>query len=202
MRNELILAYGLKIKRDISGLNIERRWLNSKHLLLLVFVTILYGLFLFIDIAKYVPEIYASPLSVQALLDIFSRYLARRPLFNHNAALPSILLVVILTYLTLSHCINRTNIIVNMQKLIIKHGPIPALGNKTVETSDIRQLYSKEHISYSRYGFPIHSYEIHAETKSGRDIKLISGIDDKSQALYIEHEIEKFLRIKDEYVSD
>jgi hypothetical protein len=176
MRDEIKLPDGIKIKRDISGLNIERRWLNSKYIFL-AFFTVLYGFYFFEYIQR--PESYriTSPPSVQALVGVF------------------------LTYIVLSGCINKTNIIVNPQSLIIKHGPIPARGNKNINAGELKQLYSRERVSYSKKGRPDYSYEMHAETKSGKDIKLIAGLENKEQVLYIEQEIEKFLKIKDEPVS-
>jgi hypothetical protein len=84
--------------------------------------------------------------------------------------------------------------------LIIKHGPIPAWGNKNLNAGELKQLYSRERVSYSKKGRPDHSYEMHAETKSGKDIKLLAGLENKEQVLYIEQEIERFLKIKDENV--
>ncbi len=177
MRDDIKLPDGIKIKRYFSGLNIERRWLNSKYVFL-AFFTILYGFYFFDYITSPTPESYriTSPTSVQALVGVA------------------------LTYIVLSGCINKTNIIVNPQSLIIKHGPIPAWGNKNLNARDLKQLYSIERVSYSKKGRPDHSYEMHAETKSGEDIKLLNGLENKEQILYIEQEIERFLKIKDERV--
>ena len=80
--------------------------------------------------------------------------------------------------------------------LSIRHVPLPYLGNKTVEASDVKQVYSKERISRSRRGGSV-TYEVHALTHSGRNLKLLSGLPNSEQALFIEQEIERFLRIQD-----
>ncbi len=177
IRDDLKLPDGIKIKRDISGLNIERRWLTSKYIFL-AFFTVLYGLYIFGYMTSPKPESYriTSPPSVQALVGIA------------------------LTYIVLSGCINKTNIIVNPESLIIKHGPIPAGRNKNLNAGELKQLYSRERVGYSKKGRPNYSYEMHAETKSGKDIKLLTGLENKEQVLYIEQEIERFLKIKDEPV--
>ncbi len=174
MRDDIKLPDGIKIKKDISGLNIERRWLNSKYGFL-AFFTVIYGFYFFDNITSPTPRI-TSPPSVQALAGVA------------------------LTYIALSGCINRTNIIVNPQLLIIKHGPIPARGNKHLNAGELKQLYSRERVGYTRNRSPNYSYELHAETKSGKDIKLLTGLENKEQVLYIEQEIERFLRVKDEPV--
>ncbi len=176
-RDEIKLPEGIKIKRDISGLNIERRWLNSKYIFL-AFFTVLYGLYFFDYLTSPAPASYriTSPPSVQALAGVA------------------------LTYIVLSGCINKTRIIIDPKSLIIKHGPIPAWGNKDLNAGELKQLYSLERVGHTKKGGRNYSYELHAETKSGRDIKLLSGLENMEQVLYIEQEIEKYLRIKDEHV--
>ncbi len=117
LRDDIKLPDGIKIKRDISGLNIERRWLNSKYIFL-TFFTVIYGFYFFEYITSPTPESYriTSPPSVQALVGI------------------------VLTYIVLSGCINKTNIMVNPQSLIIKHGPIPAWGNKNLIACDLKMI--------------------------------------------------------------
>jgi Tfp pilus assembly PilM family ATPase len=61
--------------------------------------------------------------------------------------------------------------------------------------ADLKQLYAKEKVSSSRNGTSI-TYEVHV-TRSGRNIKLVSGLESSEQAVYIEQEIEKYLNIKD-----
>jgi len=63
-------------------------------------------------------------------------------------------------------------------------------------TGELRQLYTKEIISQSKSGSSA-SYEIHAISTRGRNIKLLRGLDTSEQALYIEQEIEKYLHIED-----
>ena len=60
----------------------------------------------------------------------------------------------------------------------------------------MKQLYGKEKISRSRNSTSV-SYELRAVTKSGRNIKLVGGLESQEQAIFIEQKIEKYLRIED-----
>lgn len=93
-----------------SIFNCTDELLKVSKYIFLTFFTVLYGLFFFEYLTSPTPENYriTSPPSVQALVGVA------------------------LTYIVLSGCINKTNIIVNPQSLIIKHGPIPAWGNKNL----------------------------------------------------------------------
>ena len=64
-------------------------------------------------------------------------------------------------------------------------------------STDLEQLYSKEHVSRTNKGGVRYSYEVHALTRSGNHVKILGGLSDTEQALFIEQEIEKNLRIED-----
>jgi hypothetical protein len=60
------------------------------------------------------------------------------------------------------------------------------------------QVYTKE-VRHGGKGGGTRTYELHALTRDGRSVKLVSGLAglDSAQALFIEKEIEKYLGIKD-----
>lgn len=101
-----------------------------------------------------------------------------------------------LTYYVVAGWLNRTYIRVSCGKIAVRHGPIPWVGNKELEVSNLKQLYAKEELSRSGRGTTA-TYEVHAITHNGRNIKLVSGLETSEQALYIEQEIEKCLGIED-----
>lgn len=101
-----------------------------------------------------------------------------------------------LTYYVVAGWLNRTHIFVSHGKIAVRHRPIPWLGNKELEASNLKQLYVKEKISQSRHGTSV-TYQIHALTHNSRNIQLVSGLGISEQALYIEQEIEKYLGIED-----
>lgn len=104
---------------------------------------------------------------------------------------------IFLAYSTLAGYLNTTTVRVDWSTLSIHHGPLPWPGNQTIDARDIKQIYVKEHISRSRRGGTSVTYQVHALTHSGKNLQLLSGLPNDEQALFIEQEIEKFLRIQD-----
>lgn len=105
-----------------------------------------------------------------------------------------------LAYYSLSRILNSTVISVDSNRLKIRHGPIPAWGNKTLDPIILRQLYSKER-KHRHKNSVSYSYEVHMFTWDGRNQILLKKLDTPEQALFIEQEIERFLHIKDEPVA-
>ena len=104
-----------------------------------------------------------------------------------------------LSYYVLAGYINRTVIKVNRNMLTIKHGPLPWFGNKQLHSHDLAQLYCKECMHRHKNSSSC-TYEVHAILKDGQHAKLVTGLDESEQALYLEQEIERFLRIEDQPV--
>lgn len=103
-------------------------------------------------------------------------------------------------YIVLSNYINKTFIEVDSRGVEIHHGPLPPFGRKRLESTEIKQLYTKEGLSDRRSGTTI--YEVRAVTYGDRDEIVVFGLPDPSQALYIEQEIERALGIKDRPVPE
>ena len=102
-----------------------------------------------------------------------------------------------LVYFTLAGFVNRTEIRVDYRALTVRHRPLPVFSNRDIPASDLKQLYSKERIRTRSKGGNHHSFEVHALTHSGRNIRLLSGLPNSEQALFVEQELEKYLRIED-----
>lgn len=95
-----------------------------------------------------------------------------------------------ITYFVVAGRLNRTSILVSRGEIVVRLGPIPWPGNKHLPAPDIKQLWSGEHIS--RYeGVSSVTHQVTAVTRSGRNVKLVSGLASREQALYIEQEVEK-----------
>ena len=101
-----------------------------------------------------------------------------------------------ITYTALAGWLNTTRISVSQGKISVRHGPLPWLGNKDLDGSMLKQLYSKEKISRGRNSTS-YSYEVHAVLSNGKNAKLVSGLESSEQALYIEQEIERYFGIVD-----
>ena len=101
-----------------------------------------------------------------------------------------------LTYFTLAGFVNRTRIEVSRNQLTIRHGPLPWKGNQDLPGRQLTQLYGEEVISRGKNGVTI-TYELIALDRENRKVKLLSGLTEKDQALYLEQTLERRLGIED-----
>ena len=167
------LPKGIELTKNMTGLEIVRRWSSSKTIIL-IFCAV--------------------------FLDRFLIYVCTQAI-NDNKPLDAVMYAGIgvwFTYITLADCINRTYIRVDNSFLSIKHAPLPSSGNRTVDVSDIKQIYSKRHESRSRRSFSTTvTYHVCVLTRSRENIKLLRRIRNSEQALFIKQEIERFLHFQD-----
>ena len=85
--------------------------------------------------------------------------------------------------------------------LVIEYGPLPwPNAYKRYPLVEIEQLYCKETVTHSDSGQSF-SYEVHALMTHNRNVKLVTALKEPEQALYIEQEIERYLRIQDRPVA-
>ena len=99
------------------------------------------------------------------------------------------------TYGALAGWVNRTRITVDQGRISVRHGPLPWLGNKDLDGSNLNSSTEREDLPRPRSTSV--KYEVHALTTSGKNEKLLSGLETSEQALYIEQEIERYFRIED-----
>jgi len=104
-----------------------------------------------------------------------------------------------LAYTTLAIFLNRTTISVDQASLTIQHAPIPWRGSGTTHACDIDQIFCREKISHGKNSTRI-TYQVFIIDKKGQKKKLLSGLDDIDQALFIEQELERFFKIDDQAV--
>lgn len=101
-----------------------------------------------------------------------------------------------LTYYTLTGLVNRTRIEVSREQLTIRHGPLPWPGNREVPGRQFSQIYGVENIRTNK-GQQTITYDLLAVERGGKTVKLLSGLTDKDQVLYLEQTLEKRLGIED-----
>ncbi len=99
-------------------------------------------------------------------------------------------------YYAIAGFVNSTVVRVGMGEIEVRHGPLPWFGNRRLETASIAQLYVKEVLRRQRRGSSL-TYEVHAATRDGGHVILLSGLESSEQALFQEQEIERALGIKD-----
>jgi len=108
-----------------------------------------------------------------------------------------------LTYFVLAGLLNSTVIRVADGKLSVRHGPIPWFGNLDLLTDSIEQIYCQKKLHKSRDDDGRTStsmqFEVHAIV-GGQKQKLLGGLHDADQALFVEQRLERFLSIEDRAV--
>jgi DNA-directed RNA polymerase subunit RPC12/RpoP len=121
--------------------------------------------------------------------------------------LPNVGIGLYLGYVSLAGLLNTTRVEASQRGLIIRQGPLPWPGNRTIPCHTLTQLYCQER--GGRRGilpalarvFLSSSYRLLALDARGREVKLLSGIADKEQALYLEQALERQLGIEDSPVA-
>ena len=103
-----------------------------------------------------------------------------------------------LAYGTLAGFVNQTVIRVGQGLLEVQHGPLPWLGNKTLPAHEVQQLYCQEHVHHGKNGSSV-TYSVELVRNEGRET-LIKSLSECDQALFIEQELERFLKIEDQPV--
>lgn len=173
-RPAVSMPKGISVANRGYELAITRSWFGARYVLLTFFTLVWNGfLVMWYGIA-------------------LSQRMWEMGLFASGHALIGVALI----YATIAGYINKTLITVGSGRLKVEHGPLPWIGNKQLDAVAIKQLYCKERIHRGRNSTS-YSYEVHAVTEAGVDEKVVSGLHNSEQALYLEQEIERFLGIKD-----
>ena len=170
---ELGLPDGLEIYNRGFFLEIVRKWFGLQTILVTAFAAVCDG-FIFNEYTKWSTTSEPLPPDIP-LIAVFA---------------------IALNYYAVAQWFNRTHIFVSQGKLAVQHRPLPFFGSVTLSAPDLKQLYTKEDVSHGR-GRESVRYEVHAVTHSGKNIKLVDGLDTSEQALFVEQEIEKYLGIQD-----
>ena len=105
-----------------------------------------------------------------------------------------------ITYMTLCMFVNSTTIRAERDGLSIAHGPLPWKGNRVLSRAEVKQLFCREHISRNKNSTTV-TYELLAIDTNQQQVRLIRGLTDPHEALYLEQELEQRLGIRDEPVA-
>jgi len=174
-RPEVAMPKGFKVENEDDTWQISWRWFGWGHIFLAVWCVFWDG-FLIVW--------YALSLAAGMWLMV---------LFPTLHAIIGI----VVTYYTLAGFLNRTIVKIGNGQLEIWHHPLPWRGEKRFSTSDVEQIYCKENVSHSSDGTTAQSYEVYTILHQGQREKLVTGLKEPQQALYIEQELEQFLYIQD-----
>ncbi|POB82009.1 hypothetical protein [Vibrio vulnificus] len=170
---------GMTINSNFDGLRIERRWFSTQTLVLTAFVIVWDG-FLFYW--------YSNAFSLGGL----TKENAVTLLFP----ILHVLVGVFFSYYVVACYLNKTTVSVNHSFVESRVSPVPFGFKKLIPSSSIAQVYCKDIVKNSKNG-PSVTYEVRVILKDRKNIRLVSGLETSEQALFLEHEIESYLGIKD-----
>lgn len=100
-------------------------------------------------------------------------------------------------YKAISGLLNRTVIEVDRGVLTVRHGPIPAAGNRDIAITELRQLFTVEKVGNKG----VRSYELHAIVSNGPTVTIAKELPEARQALFLERAIEDHVGIVDQRVA-
>jgi hypothetical protein len=175
-RPRIKLPKHIKLKTSDVGMGISWRWLNPKFFIL-AFFCLMWNGFL---VGWY--GLAADAENTPLIVLVF-------PLLH-------VAVGVGLAYYTLAGFINRTRIEVSRDLLTIRHGPLPWPGNQTLNGRHLKQLYVEESVRTNKGNTTV-SYLVMALDRRDHKVKLLSDLDDKNDALFLEQELERHLGIED-----
>ena len=109
-------------------------------------------------------------------------------------------------YAVLTGFLNSTTVKLTSNELSVRHGPIPAKGNRRIPASQIKQLYCKSanrrlhprSKAARNHAVGALAPSLHARLHDNRDILLLKRINDLDSLFYIERRMEERLGIRDE----
>lgn len=178
---------GIQMLDRDGVLSLTRRWFNIGHIITLFF-SLIWNSFL-VFWYSMLPSLFIEDGGFQSAVLIFYLF----PLIHVGVGVG-------LFYYSLCGLLNKTEIRIMRDKLVVRHFPLPWLGNREIPSNEIKQLYTQEKINQSKNGRTI-TYEVNAILKSNRKLKFVSGLAQKDEGIFIEKTIEDRLYIRDEKVA-
>ena len=180
-RPEFIMPVGIEVLKLLTSMEIEMSWFKSmkrSNLAFEVMFSVLWNVIVF----GMVVAMIAGGAGI-------------------NLAFLAVHLIVGLTlgYRLMSKFINKTTVIIDHQNIKLEHGPIKVPGKKniTIPNSQVRQLYVSEYLTnIESNGDRLKAFAVYLILVNGKKIQLVKD-SNKESALYIEQEIERYLKIED-----
>lgn len=109
-----------------------------------------------------------------------------------------------LLYYMLTVFLNTTYISLDTYNLSIEHRPLklPFYPDRIIPVFDLEQIFVERYSSGKTNGKPMYAFAVYAVLKNKERVKLVKGLKVYEQGLYIEQEIERFLRIEDKRIEE
>jgi hypothetical protein len=179
LRPEVARPEKVSIQNDAQSARLVQRWFSFKFIFLALFALFWDGFLIFW---------YGA-----ALLAGASWIMLVFPLVHLAVGIG-------ITYYTIAGFINRTVVEVNRETLSVWFEPLPWFGKRKLSTAGVTQLYCKEKIVRHKNGYSI-QYVLYAVTAANTQVKLLGGLDDSNTAIFLEQQLERWLKIEDRPVA-
>lgn len=122
-------------------------------------------------------------------------FFSRRGFAPFLAVHAGVTLIFALTVLL--HLVNSTELTLGSGQFELRHGPIPWFGNRRLSTAMFDQLYVREVMHTHKNGVS-YTYELRALRRNGeKELRLVRGLREPDQALWLEQQLELRLGIVD-----
>lgn len=105
-----------------------------------------------------------------------------------------------LTYYTAALFLNRTTVTVKRHELRVSHSPLPWAPSPRIPVRDLEQIYIERKVSHNDSGTSV-TFQLMAVTRTHTGQKLVGGLSELGQALYLEQEVERVLGVRDRPVA-
>jgi hypothetical protein len=174
-RPEVAMPRGIVIEDLGRDLTIDRRWFSPGVLFLLLFAGLWDGFLIVTWTASF-----ANGGGSQVLLFTLLHAIAGA----------------FLSYIAAASFLNTTRIAVDRDTLTVRHGPLPWPGAREIRIDRIEQFFTKEKMHRGKHGVS-YTYEVHVNERGEEPRKIVSGLRNKEQALFIEQALERHLHLAD-----
>jgi hypothetical protein len=158
---------GVEIREAPDGLFFEHRWFTAKTVLLLV-VAIFWNGF---------------------LLSWYGIAVSQGDLFMVLFPLLHVALGIGIAYSAIAGLFNRTTVTVSRGQLTVRHGPLPWVGNRTLDVATLRQLHCEQHV-HRRKNSTTTTFSVEATFQDGTSVRLLSNLENLGIARVFEKKIE------------
>ena len=103
-----------------------------------------------------------------------------------------------MTYYTLCGFVNRTAVLVTQYEVIVRHRPLPWLGNRRLVAAEITQLHCRQAMQVwaDKTGNRAVYYELMACLAEGRQVRLLGGFRNADEPQFLERAMEDRLGIE------
>lgn len=100
-------------------------------------------------------------------------------------------------YIGLVHAVNTNELVAGPRQVAYRSYPIPYFGNKTVNVSDIDQLFVRQNGSETVNNKTTYHYAVFVLLKNKKQVQLTANLPDKDIALSLESTVENYLGLQD-----